>query len=150
MLRPDFLTTIFTHDIPVSGALLEYAAILLLLKKKRMPLRKLEKSQNGHKIENITAAGALPSDNLRRKSLTNGDFDKTLDLEVRNIKLFQIFFITKYFCVSDRLETKALPEGVALAPVTRSSVKTPPLLIGKYFNVSNYFYHTYYKYFCIF
>ena len=97
MLDPRHLDK--TNKIPVPGALLEYAAILLLLKKKRMPLRKLEKTQNGHKIENITAAGALPSDNLRRKSLTNGDFDKTLDLEVRNIKLFQIFFVTKYFCV---------------------------------------------------
>lgn len=59
------------------GALLEYAAILLLLKKKRVPLRKLDKGSNGagHKIENILGAG---------ESLTNGgDYDKSFDMEVK-------------------------------------------------------------------
>ena len=75
----------------ISGALLEYAAILLLLKKKRVPLRKLEKSKNGHKIENITGV----EDNLESKSMTNGDFDKSLDLEV--IQQNQIKYLMKYF-----------------------------------------------------
>lgn len=66
--------------ILVFGALLEYAAILLLLKKKRVPLRKLEQNQNGHKIENITMG--MAGDNMENNSLPNGDFEKSVDIEI--------------------------------------------------------------------
>ena len=64
----------------ILGALLEYAAILLLLKKKRVPLRKLEQNQNGHKIENITMG--MAGDTMENNSLPNGDFEKSVDIEV--------------------------------------------------------------------
>ena len=69
----------------ITGALLEYAAILMILKTKCIPLRKLQKITNGPKKESMV----MTADNLerQRKSIINGTFERASDLEVSMIRL---------------------------------------------------------------
>ena len=69
----------------ITGALLEYAAILMILKTRCIPLRKLERITNGPKKESMV----MTADNLerQRKSIINGTFERASDLEVSMIRL---------------------------------------------------------------
>ena len=68
----------------IAGALLEYAAILMILKTRCIPLRKLERITNGPKKESMV----MTADNLerQRKSIINGTFERASDLEVTMIR----------------------------------------------------------------
>ena len=69
----------------ITGALLEYAAILMILKTRCIPLRKLERITNGQKKESmVMTAHSLER---QRKSIINGTFERTSDLEVSMIRL---------------------------------------------------------------
>ena len=65
----------------------------MILKTRCIPLRKLERiTNNGHKKESMV----MTADNLerQRKSIINGTFERTSDLEVSRIRLDTIIPVT--------------------------------------------------------